>query len=168
MIDQHALHERINYERIMKEMGEENGITTDLLVPLKLSFSSDEFIKIKEKENLIKQMGIEYEDFGGNTIVVRSHPNWINKSFSEEIIRKIIEIIISEKNFSKEKFNEKIATITACRASIKAGDYITLEEAKKLLNELSLCNNPYHCPHGRPVIIHYSYYELEKLFKRII
>ena len=168
IIDQHAMHERINYEKIKKEMGKDIPETNDLLVPFKLSFDSSEYIKLNEKEDLIKDLGIGFEEFGSNTIIVRSHPSWINKDYTSDIIRKIIEIIISEKEFSKEKFNEKIAATIACRASIKAGDYITLEEAKKLLETLMKCDNPYNCPHGRPVIINYSYYELEKLFKRVV
>ena len=93
---------------------------------------------------------------------------WLNKNYAEEILRKMIEIIITEKDFKKDKFNDRLAALTACRMSIKANDYISLEEADKLLEELLLCNNPYHCPHGRPIMINYSYYELEKLFKRVV
>ena len=168
LIDQHAAHERINYEKIIKEMSEDTVEVIDLLVPVKLTFTRDEYIKIKEKQDIIESIGIFYEEFGLNTIVIRKHPKWLNKIYATEILRKIIEIIITENDFKKEKFNDRLAALTACRMSIKAHDYISLEEANKLLEQLLKCKNPYHCPHGRPVMINYSYYELEKLFKRVV
>lgn len=168
IIDQHAAHERINYEKLLRNMSEEKVETIDLLVPIKLTFTKDEYIKIKEKQELIESIGISYEEFGLNTIVIRKHPKWLNKIYASEILRKIIEVIITEKEFKREKFNDRLAAHAACRMSIKAHDYISLEEANKLLEQLLLCENPYHCPHGRPVMINYSYYELEKLFKRVV
>lgn len=168
IIDQHAAHERINYEKILKNMKKKNIDQIELLVPIKLTFTAEEYIKLKEKAELIESIGIEYEEFGINTIIIRKHPKWINKNYAEEILRKIIEIIITEKSFEKDKFNDRLAAHAACRMSIKAHDYISLEEANKLLEELLKCDNPYHCPHGRPVMINYSYYELEKLFKRVV
>ncbi len=168
LIDQHAAHERINYESIIKEMSDDTVESINLLVPIKLTFTRDEYIKIKEKQDVIESVGISYEEFGLNTIVIRKHPKWLNKIYATEILRKIIEIIITESNFKKEKFNDRLAALTACRMSIKAHDYISLEEANKLLEKLLKCKNPYHCPHGRPVMINYSYYELEKLFKRVV
>ena len=81
----------------------------------------------------------------------------------------MIELILNEGDFKKEKFNDHFIATTACRMSIKAHDYISLEEADKLIETLfATCENPYHCPHGRPTIINYTYYELEKLFKRVV
>ena len=168
IIDQHAAHERINYERILKEMKEENIEKQDLLIPIKLTFTNDEYIKLKDKHDLINSVGIDYEEFGINTIIIRNHPKWINKDYAEETLRKMIEIIIEENDFKKEVYNDRVAARAACRMSIKANDYISLDEADKLLESLLKCENPYHCPHGRPVIINYSFYELEKLFKRVV
>ena len=169
IIDQHAAHERINYERIKREVNEEKVETMDMLVPLKLTFTKDEFIKLYNKKEQINKIGIEYEEFGINTIVVRKHPKWLNKYYVTETIRKMIELILNEGDFKKEKFNDHFIATTACRMSIKAHDYISLEEADKLIETLfATCENPYHCPHGRPTIINYTYYELEKLFKRVV
>ena len=169
IIDQHAAHERINYERIKREVNEEKVETMDMLVPLKLTFTKDEFIKLNTKKEQINKIGIEYEEFGINTIVVRKHPKWLNKYYVTETIRKMIELILDEGDFKKDKFNDHFIATTACRMSIKAHDYISLEEADKLIETLfATCENPYHCPHGRPTIINYTYYELEKLFKRVV
>ena len=166
IIDQHAAQERINYEYYLKMLGEEVRESIDLLIPIKLEFSSDEYLKLKNSFDILVNLGIDFEEFGLNTIIVRSHPNWIGDKYTVEKLRKICEVIIATRDFSKEKFNEKIAITLACKMSIKANDYISLEEAEKLLEKLLLCKNPYTCPHGRPTIINYSYYELEKLFKR--
>ena len=166
IIDQHAAKERINYEYYLKEMGKEEYDLTDLLVPIKIELSNEEYINLKDKLNILDNMGIKYEEFGINTLIIRRHPVWIGSMYTENKIRKIIEIIIKEKDFSKEKFNEKIAINLSCKMAIKANDYISIEEAEVLLDDLLGCNNPYTCPHGRPTIINYSYYELEKLFKR--
>ena len=168
IIDQHAAQERINYERYLKELGKETSEYTELLLPIKLEFSNDEYINLKNKFSILDKLNITYEEFGINTIIIRSHPTCLGEKYTTEKLRKIIEIIINEKDFSKEKFNEKIAITLACKMSIKANDYISLEEADKLIEKLLSCNNPYTCPHGRPTIINYSYYELEKLFKRVM
>ena len=82
-------------------------------------------------------------------------------------IKKIIEVLVrEEKNFSIVKFNEKIATMLSCKMAIKANMNITIEEMESLINDLRKCDNPFNCPHGRPTIIFYSNYDLEKLFKR--
>ena len=166
IIDQHAAQERINYEKYKKQLGKETNELIDVLVPIKLEFTSEEFIELKDKKDIISRVGIVYEEFGHNTIIIRKHPTWINQRYIVESLRKILEIIIKEKDFSKEKFNEKIAINLSCKMAIKANDYISLEEAENLLETLLKCNNPYTCPHGRPTIINYTFYELEKLFKR--
>ena len=168
IIDQHAAKERINYEYYLKELGKEDKTFTSLLVPIKLEFTNDEYINLKTKFEELKKLKIGFEEFGINTIIIRSHPKWLGDKNVSLKLRKIIEVILSTKEFSKEKFNEKIAITLACKMAIKANDYISLEEADRLLDDLLKCNNPYTCPHGRPTIINYSYYELEKLFKRVM
>ncbi len=168
IMDQHAVNERINYEYYLKEMGKETIEATDLLVPIKLEFSNKEYLILKQNFNILRNINIGFEEFGNNTIIIRSHPNWIKKDYVEESLRKIIEVIIEEESFSKEKFNEKVATTLACKMSIKANEYVSLEELKVLIERLRQTNNPFTCPHGRPTIISYSIYELEKLFKRVM
>ena len=164
LIDQHAAAERINYEKFMKELSREDKHTTDLLVPIKI----DEFLKIKEYLDVLKDIGVYLEEFGDHTFLVRRHPTFIYKGREKDSIEKIIAILLDKGTFSKEKFIEKTATTLACRLSIKANDYISLDEAAYLLDTLRTCENPFTCPHGRPTIITYSNYELERLFKRVM
>lgn len=168
LIDQHAIAERINYEKFMKELSKENKDTTDLLVPIKLEYPKDEFLKIKEYLDVLKSIGVYLEEFGDHTFLVRRHPTFIYKGREKDSIEKIISILLEKGTFSKEKFIEKTATTLACRLSIKVNDYISLEEADYLLETIRTCENPFTCPHGRPTIIAYSNYELEKMFKRVM
>lgn len=167
MIDQHAAKERINYEYYLKKLGETTNKKIDMILPLTLEFSNSEFIILKERLEFIKNLGFVIEEFGINSVIIKSHPTWIKEGFENDQIRKILEIIINKnEEFSVEKFNEQIATTLSCKMAIKANDYISDNECDKLIEDLRKCKNPYNCPHGRPTIIFYSNVDLEKLFKR--
>ena len=165
LIDQHAAAERINFEKIMKQM-HEKPIIIDLLVPIRIELRKDEFILAKERFSLLEEYGFSIDEFGENTLLVRSHPNWIPEEKSEDIIRKLIDIVIDKGKFVFDQFIWRIAATTACRMSVMAGDYISKEEMEWILENIRYCDNPFTCPHGRPSIITYTKYELERLFKR--
>lgn len=167
LIDQHAAKERINYEIYKEKLGNPKKDSLPLLFPITIEYPSNEFIILKENFEFIRSLNIDINEFGINSIIIKSHPTWLPKGHEEEAIKKILDLIINiEKNFTIEKFNEKLATTLACKMSIKANTNITIEEMEKLISDLRKCDNPYNCPHGRPTIIFYSTYELEKLFKR--
>ena len=169
LIDQHAAQERINYEKYLKALQEEKVSTTDMLFPIKIEYSSSEYLILKEQTNFVSSLGFQIEEFGINTILVKTHPTWLLRGHEEESIRKIFDlIIINKNNFDRVKYNEKIAITLACKMSIKANMRITLEDADRLLQDLVKCDNPYNCPHGRPTIIKFTIYELEKMFKRVM
>ena len=165
LIDQHAAAERINFEKIMKKLKEE-PIIIDLLVPIKIELKTDEYILIKTHFDLLEKYGFIVDDFGFNTIIIRSHPDWIVEEKGEELIRKIVDILCDKGNFDFDQFIWRIAATTACRMSVMAGDYISQEEQEWILDNIRKCENPFTCPHGRPTIITYTRYELERLFKR--
>ena len=166
LIDQHAAQERINYEKYLKEMSNPDRGVVDLLVPISIELSNKDYIILKENFNLLTDLGFTVEEFGINTIMIRSVPTFLPKGYEEQAIRKIIDIIVEREDFSLEKFVEKTAITLSCKMAIKANDHISIEEAEELLNTLRSCSNPFTCPHGRPTIITYSKYELERLFKR--
>ncbi|MDD4036488.1 MAG: DNA mismatch repair endonuclease MutL [Bacilli bacterium] len=166
LIDQHAAKERINYEKYINELGNPNINTINMLIPLTIEMSNSEYIVLKENINILKALNIEAEEMGINTIVIKSHPTWLPIGYENMAIRKIIDIIISKENFDTKKFNEKVAITLSCKLAIKANENISIEEMENLITDLRKCDNPFTCPHGRPTIIHYSNYELEKLFKR--
>ncbi|MBQ4584131.1 MAG: DNA mismatch repair endonuclease MutL [Bacilli bacterium] len=169
LIDQHAAQERINYEKYLKALQEEKVFTTDMLFPIKIEYSPSEYLTLKEQNNFITSLGFQIEEFGINTILVKAHPTWLLAGHEEESIRKIFDLIlINKNNFDRVKYNEKIAITLACKMSIKANMRITLDDADRLLQDLVKCDNPYNCPHGRPTIIKFTIYELEKMFKRVM
>ena len=165
LIDQHAAAERINYEKVLKEMKEKKP-SIDLLIPIKVELRKDEFILAKERLSILEEYGFVFDEFGFNTIIVRSHPSWILEERAEDIIRKLIDLIIDKKDFDFDQFIWRMAATTACRMSVMAGDYISKEDQEWILENIRYCENPFTCPHGRPTIITYTKYELEKLFKR--
>lgn len=167
LIDQHAAKERINYEIYKEKLGNPNNDVALLLFPITIELSNDEFIVLKENFDVLRNMNIDINEFGINSVIIKSHPTWLPKGHEEEALRKIIEVVINkQKDFSIMKFNESVATMLSCKMSIKANTNITIEEMEGLINDLRQCNNPFNCPHGRPTIIFYSKYDLEKLFKR--
>ena len=165
IIDQHAAAERINYEKVLKSLKEKEQ-PVDLLIPIKIELTSNEFLIIRNHLDMLKECAFVIEEFGDNTIIVRSHPNWIPENIAEECIRKVIDIVVSKENFDFDQFVWRMAATIACRMSIKANDYLSYEDQVWLLDNLRYCDNPFTCPHGRPTIITYTRYELEKLFKR--
>ena len=165
IIDQHAAAERINYEKVLNSLKTEVKVF-DLLVPIKIELSQPEFLIVKENFNQLEEYGFQVEEFGLNTIIIRSHPNWIPEDISEDCIRKVVDIIADKKKFDFDQFVWRMASTMACRMSIKANDYTSYEDQVWLLNELRKCENPFTCPHGRPTIITYTKLDLEKLFKR--
>ncbi len=169
LIDQHAAHERINYEKVLKYFQEEKIVTTPLLVPMPIELTPTEFILVQKNLDLLKSMGFVLEEFGLNTFVFKEHPIWFKEGFEEEGLRRVIDMIIqSGANFDVMKFRDRAAAMLACKMSIKANMSISLEVMQHLLDDLALCDNPYNCAHGRPTIINFSSYDLNRMFKRIM
>lgn len=166
IIDQHAAAERINYEKYYHALSTHSKNTIDVLIPYKIELPANEYIILEKNFHILDNLGFKYEEFGNNTLIIRSHPTWLPKYAILEAIRKIIDIIIKEEDFNEDKFNEKVSITLACKMSIKAGDVITMPDITYLINELRHTKNPFTCPHGRPTIITYTKYDLEKLFKR--
>ena len=167
LIDQHAAKERINYEFYKKELGNPNLEVIPMLFPLTLEYPVNEYIVIREHFDLLTDMGFNIEEFGINSVVIKSHPTWLPKGYENEAIKRILEAIITfENDFSIEKFNESIATMMSCKLAIKANEYVSNDELEEVINELKNCDNPFNCPHGRPTIVFHSNYDLEKMFKR--
>lgn len=168
MIDIHAANERINYERYMKALKERDVYTTSMLFPITLEYPKNEFMRIHDHIDVLRNVGFKVEEFGINTFRVTEHPSWLKEGYEEESIRRIFELVSEIKgDFDRVKFNEKAAIRLACKMSVKANTNIGYNEQEELLNRLFKCEFPYTCPHGRPTVIKYPIYELEKMFKRV-
>ena len=169
LIDQHAAKERINYEIVLYNLSHPNNNVMTPLIPINIELPLNEYLVIKENIDILNKINIQVEEFGSSSYRVISHPTWINKGFEIQTIKHIFEMIIrDEKNFSLEKFIDNVAKMVSCKMSIKGNTRINIVEMESLINDLRKCNNPFNCPHGRPTIIHFTIYELEKMFKRSI
>ena len=169
IIDQHAAQERVNYERNMVALRAKEVHTTKLLFPITIELSGSEFLKVKNEEDHLRDLGFDIEEFGLNTFIIKGHPTWLREGYEEESIRRIIDLIVGGiSKIDPVKFNEAVAITLACKMSIKANMHISHEAQEELLKELCACDNPYNCPHGRPTIIKFSNYDLERMFKRVM
>jgi len=168
IIDQHAAAERINYELCLNSLLNKEVAKINLLIPLTLEFPTNEYLIIKNNLPLLESIGFEVEEFGINTFLIRTHPTFLKDDRIKDDILKIFQLVAVNEKFDREKFIDHTAATMACRMSIKGNDYIDLTEAQYLLDTLCKCNNPFNCPHGRPTIITYTKYELEKMFKRVM
>lgn len=169
LIDQHAAEERYNYEHVLKSLKEEKKNIIDMLIPVSIELSPSDYLKFKEYRIILENMGFNIEEFGLNTIVIKSHPTWLTSGYHDVDIRGLIEEVLEyPKDFSEIKFRDHFAATVACKMSVKANESITMEQAKAILDKLVTCDNPYNCAHGRPAIISYSKYELDKMFKRVM
>ncbi len=167
LIDQHAAKERVNYELFLDKLSNPIKDKIPLLLPMTIELSNNEYIILKENFEFLNNMGFDIEEFGINSVIIKSHPVWLTKGFEDLQIRKIIEAVIhKEKDFDLAKFNDHLSATLACKASIKANTNLSINEMEELINDLRKCHNPFNCPHGRPTIITFTKYELEKMFKR--
>ncbi|MGV2418622.1 MAG UNVERIFIED_CONTAM: DNA mismatch repair endonuclease MutL, partial [Staphylococcus saprophyticus] len=168
MIDQHAAQERIKYEYFREKIGEVTNEIQNLLIPLTFHFSTDELMIINQHKEELDKVGVHLEPFGGNDYIVDSYPVWFPTAEAEEIIKDMIEYVLEHKKVNVKKIREDAAIMMSCKKSIKANHYLKNNEMADLVNQLRETEDPFTCPHGRPIIINFSNYELERLFKRTI
>lgn len=167
LIDQHAAMERVMYEKISNSFKEVKHETYDLLIPITLDYSKNEITTLLNLQKDINKLGILFEEFGENTIVVRTIPTWIPQNLEIEFLSDIFNHYMSSSFIDKAKMYDGLAKSLSCKKSIKANMLITKEEVKTLLDSLDKCIMPYTCPHGRPTLIKFTKYEVEKMFKRV-
>lgn len=168
MIDIHAANERINYEKLLNELKKKEVSKISMLFPVNIELTKNEFMTVMENKDFITSLGIDFEEFGINTIRITSHPTYLREGYETESLKRIFDLIINgNQKFDRVKFNEQLAINLSCKMSVKGNTNIGLDEQDILLKRLFKCEFPYTCPHGRPTIIKYSRYELEKMFKRV-
>lgn len=168
IIDQHAAQERINFEYYRQKLANPSNNLQELLLPIRFEFTHAEVLKIEEAKDELQKVGIFLEPFGGRTYVVKSHPTWFPKGEEETLIREIIDQVIERNKVDLQLLREDVAAMASCKASIKANQHLRKEEMFELLETLRNMIDPFTCPHGRPVMIHISSYDMQKLFKRVM
>ena len=169
IIDQHAAHEKVKYERLMKQFHEKSVISQRLMPPIIVSLTGQEESILHTYEDAFAQLGFEIEAFGGNEYALRSVPVDLYGCSERELFLAVLDELSQETgnrgNF--QVIEEKIASMS-CKAAVKGNNRLSLQEAEQLIDELLTLDNPYNCPHGRPTIITMTETDLEKKFKRIV
>lgn len=168
LIDQHAAHERINYEEFYRKFGSVEPNSQLAIFPMTIEFTTQEAAVLRDRLALLESVGVYLEPFGGNTFKVRSIPDWFPEGEEAALIEEMAQWVLNEKSPDIGKIREASAAMAACKASIKANQAQTIPALEKLLERLAACQNPFTCPHGRPIVISFTKYDLEKLFKRVM
>lgn len=168
IMDQHAAHEKVKFEALMKKRKDKTMESQSLNPPIIISLSGQEMSILDLYRDTFEEMGFEIEDFGGNEIAIRSVPLDLYGTNEKEMFLEVLDSLNEEKAGKNIQFiYDKIASM-ACKAAVKGNHSMSVEEVKELINELLTLDNPYNCPHGRPTMITISQYEIEKKFKRIV
>ena len=168
IIDQHAAHEKVKYEALVKKLREGQVDSQNLAPPMILNLSAMEAHTLQEYGDYFARMGFEIEDFGGNAVAVRAIPCDLYGHYEKDFLQGILDELEEEPpRGTPAIIAEKLASM-ACKSAVKGNMRISTKEMEALLDQLLSLENPYHCPHGRPTIITMSKYELEKKFKRIV
>ncbi len=168
IIDQHAAHEKVKYERLMAQYRAKTVASQGLMPPVIVSLTGQEESVLSEHGDVFAELGFEIEAFGGSEYALRSVPVDLYGCEAREMFLEVLDELCEGKNFGSLKVvEEKIASM-ACKAAVKGNNRMSVAEAEKLIDELLTLENPYNCPHGRPTIITMSKYEMEKKFKRIL
>lgn len=169
MIDQHAAQERIWYEYFYERLNEPIRANQELLIPIVLEFTSGEFTLIRENIEQLQAIGLFLEEFGHHSYIIRSHPQWFPSGEEERLMRDMIQYIIDKKGKVEWiVIREKVAIMMSCKQAIKANHHLTRAEMEALLEKLRESSNPFTCPHGRPITVLLSTYDIEKMFKRVM
>ncbi len=168
MIDQHAAHEKVNYERLMRQYREKSIVSQALMPPVIVSLSGQEEAVLREHLDTFLRMGFEVESFGGNEYALRSVPADLYGCNEREMFLEVLDRLADGNGFGEIRvIEEKIASMS-CKAAVKGNHLLSVPEAEALIDELLSLDNPYNCPHGRPTIVSMTRHEMEKKFKRIV
>ena len=169
IIDQHAAHERVLYERTLREMKSREFTSQYLSPPIILSLSMQEAQLLNENMDRFSRIGFEIEPFGGEEYAVRAVPDNLFSIAKKELLMEMIDDLTEglSTSMTPELIDEKVASLS-CKAAVKGNNRLSAQEVDKLIGELLTLDNPYHCPHGRPTIIAMTKRDLEKKFKRIV
>ena len=168
LIDQHAAHEKVLYERIMKKMQNREITSQSIMPPVIITLTGLAFATFEKNKDFFANIGYEIEDFGGNELAIRSVPTELFGANTSELFYSVLDELMQNKISDNPRIiEEKIASMS-CKAAVKGNNSLVKEEIENLLEELMTLDNPYHCPHGRPTIISMTKYEIDKKFKRIL
>ncbi|MDD6468232.1 MAG: DNA mismatch repair endonuclease MutL [Erysipelotrichaceae bacterium] len=166
IIDQHAAQEKFNYERFKRALESQQFVMMSLIVPIVFELPMSKMMKVEEMNEQLAPIGIQFETFGTHSILCRELPNWMNNVDQTLFLQDMIDLFDQNKRYSIEEIRKEAVASLACHYSIKFNRYLTKEEMEKVIQDLRACEEPFHCPHGRPTLITISEKQLIKEFKR--
>lgn len=167
VIDQHALHERVLYEQIRDRVLSKSMESQRLLIPEPITLTASESATALEHREILSQMGIEIEPFGGDTILMTAYPAVLSNISPSDMLRVVIEpLLVAGKTPDPRDLLDDMMNMMSCKAAIKAGDKLTPQEISSLLEQRHIYQDTHHCPHGRPTALFFSRDQLDKMFKR--
>ena len=167
IIDQHAAQERVKYEYYREKIGDVDNSQQQLLVPYIFEFPADDMLRLQQRMSLLEEVGIFLEEYGVNQFILREHPIWLKEEEIESGVYEMCDMLLLTKEVSIKKYRAELAIMMSCKRSIKANHSLDDYSARDLIFQLSQCNNPYNCPHGRPVLVNFTKSDMEKMFRRI-
>ena len=167
IIDQHAAQERVKYEYYREKIGQVDNSAQQLLVPYIFEFPQNDALNLVHKMDALRQVGVNLEEYGANQFILREHPIWMKEEEIESGIYEMCDMLLLTDQVSIKQYRAELAIMMSCKRSIKANHALDDYSARDLLRQLSYCQNPYNCPHGRPVLVHFSKSDMEKMFRRI-
>ena len=165
VIDQHVAHERVLYEKVKKAFDSKPLPSQSTLFPKTIKFDPEDFTRFLDIVPYLEKIGYKMREFGDNTIIIEGIPSEIKLGNEEEVINDILDRYIEYKKISSS-YIDYIAATYSCKAAVKAGDYLDMEERVNLIDNLFATKNPYYCPHGRPIVVSIKTDELDKRFER--
>ncbi len=168
LVDQHAAQERINYEYYKEQFSHLDLTMQPLLVPLQFEYPMSEFLILEERKELLEKVGIFLDVFGEHGYILRNLPLWMKRIDENIFVDEMIQEVLHKNSLDVVVLQEHAIATLSCKASLKANTYLSPSDMQTIFDNLMRCDNPYVCPHGRPTILFYSDYELEKLFKRVV
>ena len=168
MIDQHAAHEKILFEKYLKEIEEGTIIIQPLMVPSIIDLSIDDYSYFEENKDIFRNAGFLLEEFGGNSLSLKEVPYFLGKLNPKKLFLDILDNLKNLGNGKTTEVKHNTIASKACKAAIKGNDRLEINEMVKLVEDLRYIDDPFHCPHGRPVIIKFTSTDIDKKFRRII
>lgn len=166
LIDQHAAHERVFYEKLLNQYNSAEKSSQQLLLPINIGVSVNVTASEETWIDDLRAMGYDIEFFGNNTYIVREIPAFMDISEAEAFLSDFFSALDDKPDLTDRRMLEKII-MKSCKSAVKGGDVLSFQEIDSLMKDLSSCVNPFSCPHGRPTFIRMTRYEIEKMFKRV-
>ena len=168
MVDQHAAHEKILFEKYLKEIQNGSIIIQPLMVPSVIDLSIDDYSYFEENKEIFQEAGFLLEEFGGNSLSLKEVPYFLGKLNPKKLFLEILDNLKNLGNGKTTEVKHNAIASKACKAAIKGNDKLEISEMIKLIEDLRYIDDPFHCPHGRPVIIKFTSTDIDKKFRRIV